>query len=92
MIEVLAKRWCLRPLGLMPTIGPTMRRIKTVFQAATGSQYADDPASTSPIYAWTLALVTGLALLYGAYEYRADLANRIYGFRRYVAARRSGGV
>ena len=33
-----------------------------------------------------LALVAGLALLYGAYEYRADLANRIYRFREHFGA------
>ncbi len=48
-----------------------------------------DSATTTPIHLWTLALVAGLALLYGAYEYRADLANRIYQFRSYLKARRA---
>ena len=65
-------------------------KIKTA--AAISSPNSDDPASTTPIHAWTLALVAGLALLYGAYEYRTDLANRIYQLRRYFAARRSGGT
>jgi hypothetical protein len=68
---------------------PKKAKIKT----AASSQYGtDDPATTTPIHAWTLALVAGLALLYGAYEYRTDLANRIYRLRRYFAARRSGGA
>ncbi|HEY5152490.1 MAG TPA: lamin tail domain-containing protein [Candidatus Saccharimonadales bacterium] len=48
----------------------------------TGSSYQDQPAAT-PIHVWTLALVAVAALLYGAYEYRADLANRIYQLRSY---------
>lgn len=36
-----------------------------------------------------LAGVGGAALLYGAYEYRTDLANRLYQLRRYRAARRA---
>lgn len=35
-----------------------------------------------PIHAWELALVAGLALLYGVYEYRHDLANQLHKFRR----------
>lgn len=45
---------------------------------------SDNTASTTPIHLWTLALVAGLALLYAAYEYRADLANRIYQLRRHL--------
>jgi hypothetical protein len=37
---------------------------------------------STPIHPWVLALVASLALLYGAYEYRADIANRVYKFRR----------
>lgn len=46
-------------------------------------------ASTTPIRSWVLALAAGLALLYGAYEYRADLANHLYQFRRYLSNRRT---
>jgi hypothetical protein len=46
-------------------------------------------ATTTPIHLWTLALVAGLALLYATYEYRADLANRLYQFRKYLGSRRS---
>lgn len=44
------------------------------------------PTST-PVHRWVLVLVAGLALLYGAYEYRADLANRVYQFRKYYRTR-----
>jgi hypothetical protein len=46
--------------------------------------------SVSPIHTRTLALVAGLALLYAAYEYRADFANHIHQLRRNFAARRAG--
>lgn len=49
-------------------------------------------ASTSPIHLWTLALVLSAALLYGAYEYRADLANRFYQLRRNFGAGRRDRV
>jgi hypothetical protein len=63
---------------------------KAKVKTTAASQYgADDPASTTPIHAWTLALVAILALLYGIYEYRTDLANRIYQLRRYLRTRRS---
>lgn len=44
--------------------------------------------SDAPIHAWTLALVAVAAILYGTYEYRADLANRIYRLKSYFRARR----
>jgi hypothetical protein len=67
-----------------------IKKVKT--KPVTASHNSADTVSTTPIHLWTLALVAGLALLYGAYEYRADLANRIYQLRRYLEARRSGGA
>jgi hypothetical protein len=55
----------------------------------TSDSQSDDTAG-SPVHAWTLAIVGGLALLYGLYEYRADMANRFHQFRRNLAARRGG--
>ncbi|HSX36747.1 MAG TPA: lamin tail domain-containing protein [Patescibacteria group bacterium] len=52
---------------------------------------AQDVALTTPIHPWTLALVAAAALLYGAYEYRLDLANRFVQFRKNRAARRVAG-
>jgi len=57
----------------------TSKAVKTKSTASFSSQ--DTPART-PIHTWTLALVAGLALLYGAYEYRTDLANRFHRLRR----------
>jgi hypothetical protein len=58
--------------------------------AAPAMPEPDVPAT--PIHTRTLVLVAALALLYGAYEYRADLANRIYKFRQYFGARYEDGA
>lgn len=55
--------------------------------AMAGSNGNDSEAPVSPIHLRTLVLVAGLAILYGAYEYRADLANRIYRLRRNFGTR-----
>lgn len=48
--------------------------------------------STTPIHIGMLAAVGGFALLYGAYEYRHDVANKFYQFRANRAARRATGA
>ncbi len=63
----------------------TPKTLKTTTAVTSSAQLADPPSS--PVHLWSLALVTCLALLYGAYEYRADLANRIYQFKSYLRAR-----
>lgn len=45
-------------------------------------------ATDTPLHPGVLAAATLFAVLYGAYEYRADVANRIDQFRRYRAYRR----
>ncbi len=42
----------------------------------------------TPLHIGVLASVGVFALLYGAYEYRSDLANKLHQFRSYRAARR----
>lgn len=42
-----------------------------------------------PLHPGVLAGVSALALLYAAYEYRTDMANRIHQFRSYREARRA---
>lgn len=61
---------------------------KPVKATALAGRIQDKPSRT-PIHPWTLALVGSLALLYGAYEYRADMANRIYQLRKYITTRRT---
>lgn len=53
------------------------------------SSYSDEEPSVIPVHTRTLALVAGLALLYGAYEYRADLANRFHQLRKYLGSWRA---
>lgn len=42
----------------------------------------------TPLHPGVLALITASAVLYGAYEYRHDIANKIRQFRNYRATRR----
>lgn len=53
------------------------------------AQTAATVVDETPVHPWVLAGVGGLALLYGAYEYRRDVANRIHQFRRNRADRRA---
>lgn len=46
-------------------------------------------ATSTPLHPGVLALVAVFAVLYGAYEYRRDVANRIYQFRTNRATRRA---
>lgn len=55
---------------------------------AAANSPAAETVQVTPIHPWTLALVAALAVAYGLYEYRLDVANRIYQFRRNRAARR----
>lgn len=71
----------------------TAASVKGATTAANGSATvstttASDVAQVTPIHPWTLALVALLALLYGLYEYRLDVANRIYQFRKHRTNRR----
>jgi hypothetical protein len=52
-----------------------------VASAGKAGYHAETEKPSSPIHPFTLAIVIGLALLYGAYEYRHDVANRIHQFR-----------
>jgi hypothetical protein len=45
-------------------------------------------AQVTPVHPLTLVVVVLLGLLYGAYEYRTDIANRFYQYQRYRASRR----
>ncbi len=82
--------------GKSKTTKTTTASAKTAKTGTSGgsAQLASAQATTSttPIHFWTLALVAGLALLYGAYEYRTDLANRLHQLRGYLGARRFGGL
>lgn len=62
---------------------------KPITASSSQTSGPNSEPSTTPIHFGVLALVIGLALLYGLYEYRADLANRIYQLREYLKARRA---
>ena len=52
---------------------------------------SNTPATATPIHTWTLAVVGSAALIYAAYEYRTDLANRFNQLRRYRETRALAG-
>lgn len=59
-------------------------------QTSAGQNVAafEEPEQKSNVHPLVLAVVGGFALLYGAYEYRHDMANKFYQLRSYRAARR----
>lgn len=65
------------------TIAADTAASTTASNAATGSSEAPEVT----VHPLTLAVVIAAAILYGAYEYRYDLANHIRQFRRNRAAR-----
>jgi hypothetical protein len=52
---------------------------------------ASEVAQTSPVHPWTLAVIAGLAVAYGVYEYRLDIQNFFYRFKRHRALSRANG-
>lgn len=57
--------------------------------AATSSEMAAEAGQRASVHPWVLALVALAALLYGAYEYRRDLANRLFQLRGKLGVRRT---
>jgi hypothetical protein len=58
--------------------------------SSTGNS-GNDAEQVVPLHPLTLAVVVGLALLYGAYEYRRDIANRLSEFRSHRRTRAEAG-
>jgi hypothetical protein len=56
--------------------------------STASSGAVSDSTALTPIHPWILALVAAAALLYVGYEYRTDLANRLWQFRNNVGSRR----
>jgi len=65
----------------------TSKKGTTKSPASLAGSFTEEP-TTTPIHNWMLAMIGSLALLYGAYEYRADMANKFHQFRRNISARR----
>lgn len=69
--------------------GKKVTNVSSGGNVAGASTDGNDPAvEVSPIHPWVLAVVILAALLYGAYEYRHDLAARYHEFQRHRATRR----
>lgn len=56
--------------------------------AANTSALEPEAETKTSLHTGVLALVGGIALLYGAYEYRSDVANKLHQLRLYREARR----
>ena len=65
--------------------------IKTPAAASFNSSGPSGGTPVSSLHPAILAGIGGLAVVYAVYEYRNDLANQLYKFRRYRAARRVAG-
>lgn len=55
----------------------------------TGAANTDDE-TPAPVHPAVLALVVALALGYGLFEYRHDISNQLFKYRKYRTARRAG--
>lgn len=93
--NVISKPLAKKTTGKRPSIKSKTKasntKPKNARPSTTGTQassFTKDDTST-PIHTGVLALVGGGALLYGVYEYRADLGNRIYQLRRHFSTRRA---
>lgn len=69
---------------------------KTTKPKKSNTEHNNDKDSAAankatPLHPTMLAAVAGLALVYGAYEYRNDFRNLLYKLRRYRADRREAG-
>lgn len=57
--------------------------------ASTSASFQDPSTETkTSLHTGVLALIGGFAILYGAYEYRSDVANKLHQLRLYREARR----
>lgn len=57
--------------------------------ADSDTEAAEQEAQVAPVHSWVLAVIIAGALLYGAYEYRHDLANRLHKLRTKLGTRRT---
>ncbi|MEI6755659.1 MAG: lamin tail domain-containing protein [bacterium] len=62
-------------------------KTKKLQTAKLTSSYSEPPAQAA-VKIWTIAIVGLLALLYACYEYRTDLSNIVFKFRRHLKDRR----
>ena len=78
-----------------PKLTATKKAATTTAKATkvkAASSSADEPAvieAPSPLPIWLLAVIGGLAVIYSLYEYRFEIANKIYQFKQYRIHRKT---
>lgn len=75
-----------------PKVTSTKVTATKTTKAATAKEAVDGAAlvsAPSPLPIWLLAVLGILAVLYSVYEYRFELANKVYQFRQYRAGRQN---
>jgi len=77
-----------KPASTGKVKGAKTTKASAVSALKPSSSSASITGNTTPVHFRTLALVIGLALLYGVYEYRADLGNFVHKFRKHHRTRR----
>jgi len=84
-----AKKKAAAKTAAKKTVAKSTNASNTKTSATTNdAQTASNLEEKRPLHPLALAVVGGFALLYGAYEYRHDVANKFYQLRSYRAARR----
>lgn len=82
-----------KPASADKTSSASVRSARTAKSAtaAGSSNSSSGGGSAVSLHPLILAGIGTLAVVYALYEYRNDLANQLYRFRRYRAARRTAG-
>jgi hypothetical protein len=69
----------------------TSKKTNKPGSGAGSSAFGNEAAQPSVLHPLIIAVIGGAALLYGAYEYRTDVANFVYKLRRNRKTRRAAG-
>lgn len=78
-----------QPQTVKKSSAKTKTSSDTHAQPVAGQSGGDEEPALIPIHNRALAIIAGLAVLYGAYEYRVDARNKFYKLRRYLGSRRT---
>ncbi len=70
----------------------TTPKVKAASTSSGNVSSSSAAKNATPLHPLVLAGVGAGAVAYAAYEYRNDLANRLYQFRRYAASRAAAGA
>ncbi len=80
-----------KKLPKVPTTSTEKTKSSTAAAPSTSSNLPSGGTPVSNLHPAILAGIGGLAVVYSLYEYRHDLANQLYKFRRYRETRRLAG-